>query len=186
MLVSDDCGSYQELADELGLEHQICHKHVKDNVDRLADELVQQLKHREPVPDSVAASPECLTMDLALLQWLIWVRPSEAPDYLRSLYQRYQAAPKPPSGQKHPVWYRMRLLIARLWDRWHRLTVDQRRDDLDGTNNACERVIGWWIKERYRTMRGYKRGESVLNVVTLTARMGAKSGDYDMTELFAA
>jgi transposase-like protein len=185
VLVSDDCGSYQELADELGLDHQICHKHVKDNVDRLADELLQQLKNREPVPDGVAASPEILAMDLALLQWLIWVRPPEAPAYLKALYQRYQAAPKPSTGQKHPVWYRMRTLIARLWDRWDRLTLDQRRDDLDGTNNACERVIGWWIKERYRTMRGYKRDASVLNVVTLTARMGARSGSYDMTELFA-
>ena len=79
----------------------------------------------------------------------------------------------------------MRMLSTRLWERWVRLTLDQRRDDLDGTNNTSERVIGWWIKERYRTMRGYKRGESVRNVVTLTARMGAKSGNYDMTELYA-
>jgi transposase-like protein len=186
VLVSDDLGSYQELADGLGLDHQICHKHVKDNVDKVAGELFQQLKKRESVPDSVASSPDMLVMDLALLQWLIWVRPPEAPDYLRSLYQRYQAATKPPSGHKHPVWYRMLMLITRLWDRWIRLTLDQRRDDLNGTNNACERVIGWWIKERYRTMRGYKRDESVVNVVTLTARMGVQSGDYDMTELFAA
>lgn len=186
VLVSDDWGSYQELADEMDLKHQICRKHVKDNVDRVADELRQQLKKKDPIPDGVASSPEILVMDLALLQWLIWVRPPEAPAYLKALYQRYQVVPKPPSGQKHPVWYRMLMLITRLWNRWDRLTLDQRRDDLDGTNNAAERVIGWWIKERYRTMRGYKRDESVLNVVTLTARMGANSGDYDMTELFAA
>ena len=58
------------------------------------------------------------------------------------------------------------------------------QDDLDGTNNSSERLIGWWIKERYRTMRGYKRPKSVKNVVTLTARMGARSGRYDMTELY--
>jgi len=46
-------------------------------------------------------------------------------------------------------------------------------------------MIGWWIKERYRTMRGYKRTESVRNVVTLTAQLGASSGDYDMTALYA-
>jgi hypothetical protein len=78
----------------------------------------------------------------------------------------------------------MRMLVTRLWERWQRLTLDQKRDDLDGTNNASERVIGWWIKERYRTMRGYKRAASVKNVVTLTARMGARSGHYDMTELY--
>jgi transposase-like protein len=184
VLVSDDLGSYQEIADELGLDHQICRKHVKDNVDALADALFAQLKDGEPVPDGVDASPGILAMDLGLLQWLIRVRPADAPDHLKQLYRRYQAAPKPEAGQKHPVWYRMRMLITRLWERWARLTLDQRRDDMDGTNNASERVIGWWIKERYRTMRGYKRGESVRNVVTLTARMGAKSGHYDMTELY--
>jgi hypothetical protein len=77
------------------------------------------------------------------------------------------------------------MLITRLWDNWKRLTLDQQRDDLDGTNNSCERVIGWWIKERYRTMRGYKRQDSVRNVVSLTARMGACSAVYDMAELYS-
>ncbi len=185
VLVSDDLGSYQEVADDLGLAHQICRRHVKENVDTLADALFVQLKDGEAIPEGVDASPEILAMDLALLQWLIRVRPCNAPDYLKQLYHRYKAAPKPPPGQKHAVWYRMRMLITRLWNRWDRLTQDQRRDDLDGTNNASERVIGWWIKERYRTMRGYKRSESVRNVVTLTARMGAKSGNYDMMELYA-
>ncbi len=185
VLVSDDLGSYQAVADELGLDHQICRKHVKENVDALADALFAQLADGEPIPDGIDASPGILAMDLALLQWLIRVRPSNAPDYLKQLYHRYQAAPQPQPGQKHPVWYRMRMLVTRLWNRWGRLTQDQRRDDLDGTNNASERVIGWWIKERYRTMRGYKRDESVRNVVTLTARMGAKSGNYAMTELYA-
>ena len=33
-------------------------------------------------------------------------------------------------------------------------------------------------------MRGYKRTESIYNVITLTARMGACSGHYTMTELY--
>ena len=185
VLVTDDLASYQEVADDLGLDHQICRKHVKDNVDALAQQLFDQLTAQESLPKGVESCPEILAMDLALLQWLIRARPPDTPAHLRQLYQRYQAAPKPTAGQKHPVWYRMRMLVTRLWQRWVRLTLDQRRDDLDGTNNASERVIGWWIKERYRTMRGYKRGESVCNVVTLTARMGAKSGNYDMTELYA-
>ena len=101
------------------------------------------------------------------------------------MYHRYQAAPVPKVGERHTVWYRMRMLITRLWERWYRLTLDQRRDDLDGTNNSSERLIGWWIKERYRTMRGYKRKASIRNVVTLTARMGVRSGQYDMAELYA-
>jgi len=186
VLVSDDLGSYQEVADDLGLDHQICRKHVKDNVDKLAEALFEQLKKNEVVPDGVDATGAILSMDLALLQWLIRVRPDTATEHLKQLYHRYKAAPKPPARRKHSVWYRMRMLVTRLWERWDRLTLDQRRDDLDGTNNACERVIGWWIKERYRTMRGYKRYASVKNVVTLTARMGARSGNYDMTELYTA
>ena len=30
----------------------------------------------------------------------------------------------------------------------------------------------WWVKERYRSMRGYKRPASVLNVSRLIAAMG--------------
>jgi transposase-like protein len=187
-MVTDDWGSYQEVADELGLEHQICRSHVKRNVDDITESLRAQLERsHEPMPPGVDSSPEQLVIDLDCLQQLIRERPEGAVDLLQGLYQRYQAAPKPPQGQRHPVWYRMRMLITRLWNRWPRLTLDLRRPDLklDGTNNTSERVIGWWIKERYRTMRGYKRTESIFNVVTLTARLGAQSGTYDLAELYA-
>jgi transposase-like protein len=185
VLISDDLDSYKAVADELGLDHQICRSHVKRNVDELAQQLRDQLKQAEPVPPGVDSSPEQLEVDLQRIQDLVRERPANASDQLERLYHRYQAAP-PPSGkgQRHTVWYRMRMLVTRLWEHWRRLTLDQRRTDLDGTNNGSERVIGWWIKERYRTMRGYKRPESIRNVVTLTARMGARSGHYDMAELY--
>jgi hypothetical protein len=187
-IITDDWGSYQEVADEVGLEHQICRSHVKRNVDEIAESLRAQLERcHEPVPPGVDSSPEQLVMDLELLQQLIRERPKDGAELLQNLYLHYQAAPKPPSGQRHPVWYRMLMLITRLWNRWPRLTLDLRRPDLkmDGTNNTSERVIGWWIKERYRTMRGYKRTESIFNVVTLTALMGGRSGSYDLAELYA-
>lgn len=83
------------------------------------------------------------------------------------------------------MWYRTRMAVTRLWERWRCLTLDQRRNDLDGINNTSERLIGWWIKERYRPMCGYKREEFIKNVVTLTARMGVRSGHYDLAELYA-
>ena len=46
-------------------------------------------------------------------------------------------------------------------------------------------MIGWWIKERYRTMRGYQRTESIHNVGTLTAHLGVHSGHYDVAALYA-
>ncbi len=74
--------------------------------------------------------------------------------------------------------YRLRILFLDRWNLWPRLTFYRTWKDaagnsfLDGTNNACERAIGWWIKERYRTMRGYKRPQSALNVSRLIACSG--------------
>ena len=184
VIVSDDHGAYKEAATKLGLEHQICRSHVKRNVDELAESIGGQLKSNEPLPEGVISTPEGLEQDLERLQELVRARPEEALGQLEAMYHRYKAAPVPKKGQRHTVWYRMRMLITRLWNRWPNLTLDQRRDDLDGTNNTTERLIGWWIKERYRTMRGYKRPESVRNVVTLTARMGVRSGRYHMAELY--
>ena len=119
------------------------------------------------------------------MQQLIRERPEDGEEQLAQMYNRYTDVPPPESGGRHSVWYRTRMMVTRLWLRWPSLTLDLRRTDLDGTNNACERLIGWWIKERYRTMRGYKREESVKNVATLTARIGACPGYYDLSELTA-
>jgi hypothetical protein len=78
----------------------------------------------------------------------------------------------------------MKRLILRLWTRWERITLEQHYDNLDGTNNACERLIGWWIKERYRTMRGYKRALSIRNVVGVTSLLGAAAEPYDLALLY--
>jgi hypothetical protein len=40
---------------------------------------------------------------------------------------------------------------------------------LDGTNGGNESAIGWRIKKRYRTMRGYKRSKSTVNISHLLA-----------------
>jgi len=185
VIISDDLDAYKNVADALGLDHQICRSHVKRNVDDLAVSISNQLgRLKEPVPRGVRSSPERLRADLDVLQNLVRERPSDAPQMLKSLYHRYKAAPAAKKGQRHTVWYRMRMLVTRLWENWSRLTLDQRRENLNGTNNSSERVIGWWAKERYRTMRGYKRTESIRNVVTLTARLGARSGHYDMSELY--
>jgi transposase-like protein len=185
VLVSDDLDVYKGVADEVGLDHQICRSHVKRNVDALAESMSEQLKKQEPLPEGVVSSAECLVQDLETVRQLVRGRPADATAELESMSHRYEAAPMPKAGERHTVWYRMRMLVTRLWERWSRLTLDQQRHDLDGTNNSSERLIGWWIKERYRTMRGYKRTESIHNVVTLTARMGVRSGRYDMAELYA-
>ncbi len=54
----------------------------------------------------------------------------------------------------------------------HRSWKGPKGETLDGTNNASERAIGWWIKERYRSMRGYKVPENAVKVSRLLAWCG--------------
>lgn len=182
VLVSDDHGAYHQVIADTGLAHQLCRSHAKRNVDALAESIQQQLAHPEPLPAGVDLSPAQVRTDLAQLQQLIRARPPDGEQQLAQLYARYKEVPAPKPAQRHSVWYRVRMMVTRLWNRWPALTLDQRRDDLNGTNNSCERLIGWWIKERYRTMRGYKREESIKNVVTLTALLGAHPG-YELGSL---
>lgn len=185
VLVSDDHGAYVEVVEALGVEHQLCRSHVQRNVEEWGDSLTRQLQCHEPPPQDSDLSPAQLLEDLEQVQRLVRERPADGEQYLEHLYDRYKEVPVPAATTKHSVWYRMRMLVTRLWNRWRNLTLDLRRNDLDGTNNSCERLIGWWIKERYRTMRGYKRQESVRNIVALTTLMGAHESYFDMTPLVA-
>jgi hypothetical protein len=97
---------------------------------------------------------------------------------LEKIYLRYANARKPGKGKKHDLAYRMRNLFMDRWNLWPRLTFYRHWKDedgneiLDGTNNDCERAIGWWIKERYRSMRGNKQVLSALGISRLIALAG--------------
>ncbi len=185
VLLSDGHGAYNDVVDELGVVHGICRNHAKRSADSTAESLDKHLNHPEPPPEGVVLSVEEARADVERMQQLIRERPEDGEEQLAALYERYKDVPTPPANHRHSVWYRLRMMVTRMWLQWQKYTLDQRRDDLDGTNNAAERLIGWWIKERYRTMRGYKREESIRNVVSLTAQIGACPTYYDMTLLVA-
>jgi transposase-like protein len=192
VLVSDDADALKIVADELGLAHQVCRAHVTSNVlDKVAELTTQALERPDPTPPQVTLSPEQLVADLQTVQGLIEGHPHDGEKQLAALYQRYCAAPAPREGEKATMWYRMRLSVLHLWNNWSRLTLYQRwqgpdGERFDGTNNSCERAIGWGVKERYRSMRGYKRQESVLNVSTLLGWLGEQPAGYDLNQLVAA
>jgi transposase-like protein len=192
VLVSDDADTFKIAADELGLAHQVCRAHVTGNVlDKVAELAIQALEKPDPVPPQVPPSPEQLVADLETVQGLIEAHPHDGEKQLAALYQRYCAAPAPREGEKATMWYRMRLLVLHLWNNWSRLTLYQRwqgpdGERIDGTNNACERAIGWGVKERYRSMRGYKRQESVLNVSSLLGWLGEQPAGFDLNQLVTA
>lgn len=187
ILVSDDLNTYKNIADNADLKHQICQNHVIRNVDKVVESIGRPSRMIYPplMPKGVKSNYHQIEQDCRILQDVVRERPSDAKTILETLYGCYEAAPTPKAKQKHSIWYRMKRLIWRLWTRWERITLAEHHEQLDGTNNACERLIGWWIKERYRTMRGYKRTLSIRNVVAVTSLLGAAPEPYDMELLYA-
>jgi transposase-like protein len=179
VLVSDDADAFKKVSDETGRSQQVCKSHVGRNTDALVAELSALI---EAEPDhsleAIGIAPAQALADLAALQEMIHSRRPEDQSRLEELYLRYVNAPKPGKGKKHNLAYRMRNLFMDRWNLWPRLTFyrtwkDQDGDEiLDGTNNDCERAIGWWIKERYRSMRGYKQADSALGMSRLIALAG--------------
>jgi hypothetical protein len=182
VLVSDDADGFKTAADQNGLKHQVCKSHVLRNTAAWIDEMRPLLaRDADGSLQRIGVAPEQAVSDCDSLLRLIQERcPSpEADAQLAAMHQRYTAAQTPRElGQdKMTLAYRLRLFSLDRWNLWRRLTLYRawqgpHGERMDGTNNATERAIGWRVKERYRSMRGYKRCESVLNVSRLIAWAG--------------
>jgi transposase-like protein len=181
VLVTDDADGFKKVSDETGRSQQVCKSHVGRNTDTLVDELSALItSNQDHSLQVIGVSPEQALLDLSKLKEMIHTRIPEEQSLLEAMYLRYANARKPAKGKKHDVAYRMRNLFMDRWNLWPRLTFyrtwkgEYGHSMIDGTNNHCERSIGWWIKERYHSMRGYKREQSVLNVSRLIAFAGSR------------
>jgi hypothetical protein len=179
VVVSDDADAFKKVSDESGRSQQVCKSHVGRNTDALVDELSALIAAgQDSSLDRLGITAQQALEDLALLKELIHSRSPEDQTRLEGIYLRYASARKPGKGQKHDAAYRIRNLFMDRWNLWPRLTFYRNWKDengyeiLDGTNNHCERAIGWWIKERYRSMRGYKQVHSALGISRLIAFAG--------------
>jgi len=179
VLVSDDADAFKKVSDETGRAHQVCKSHVGRNTDALVEELSALIRiGQDRSLESIHVTAEQALADLARLKEMIHSRQPAEQEQLEQMYQRYANARKPAKGKRFDIAYRMRNLFLDRWNLWPRLTFyrtwrdEYGRPKLDGTNNDCERSIGWWVKERYRSMRGYKREQSALNVSRLIAFAG--------------
>ncbi len=193
ILVTDDADGFKTVADHLGLHHQICRAHVNRNVHDLVAALgAKALEHPDPVPWELPdLTLDQFVEDLDSVEWIIKSMPANGQAQLQELAARYQGAPPPSIGKRATMWYRMRLLTLDWSENWARLALYQHwrsetGEKLDGTNNVTEQVIGQCVKERYRTMRGYKCKTSIRNVSGLIGWVRGKGPAYDMTELFNA
>lgn len=179
VVVSDDADAFKKVSDETGRSQQVCKSHVGRNTEALVAELSTLIgAGQDHSLDAIQITSEQALSDLATLQAMIHSRRPEDQSRLEEIYLRYAKAPKPGKGKKHDLAYRLRNLFMDRWNLWPRLTFYRSWKDedgnviLDGTNNDCERAIGWWIKERYRSMRGYKQTQSALGVSRLIAFAG--------------
>jgi transposase-like protein len=178
-LVSDDADAFKQAADQSGLDQQVCKSHVVRNTEELITALSQAIETgKDSSLTQLQIAPTQALADLRRLGELIHTRQPIEQAEVQALYERYAQAATPGKGRSASIAYRMRNLFLDRWNLWPRLTYYRTWKDndgqpiLDGTNNADERAIGWWVKERYRTMRGYKREQSVLNVSRLIAFCG--------------
>jgi transposase-like protein len=178
VLVSDDADSFKSVADDLGLLHQVCKSHVKRNTEELIDDLRPLVaKDGDGSLHAIGVEPAQAVADLARLGELLSSRQPEQAVELEQLHRRYVTAAPPKKGAVASLAYRLRLLYLDRWNLWSRLTryrtwKGPNGETLDGTHHACERAIGWWIKERYRSMRGYKVPGNALRVSRLLAWCG--------------
>jgi len=180
LLVSDDADGFKTASDESGLTHQVCKTHVGRNTEAWVEAITPALSSdADGSLAGIGVSPEQAVADCAEILRLVHERQPgpEASATLATIHRRYLCATKPAKGGSMSLAYRLRLFSLDRWNLWGRLTryrtwAGPDGETLDGTNNACERAIGWWVKERYRSMRGYKRPQSVLNVSRLIAAMG--------------
>ena len=176
---SDDADAFKIVSDQTGRSHQVCKSHVVRNTEALVAELSEIVADgQDRSLDAIDIAPEQALADLASLKEMIHTRRPEDQFRLEEIYLRYANAPKPGKGKKHNLAYLMRNLFMDRWNLWPRLTFYRTWKDefeneiLDGTNNHCERAIGWWIKERYRSMRSYKQEQSALGISRLIAFAG--------------
>jgi len=192
VLVTDDADGFKAVADAAAVRHQVCRRHVTANVLAFIAEAAEELLTDPPAPPpGLDVTAEQLLADLENLEWIILGLPEKGAQILKEMHRRYAHAPPPGKGEQATLWYRARNRFLDLWNNWSRLTCylrlkEEERKEIAATNNVTERGIGWAIKERYRTMRGYKRKESILNVTTLTGWLLDQPAGYDLTPLIEA
>jgi len=193
LLVTDDADGFKAVADEIGVQHQVCKSHVVRNTESLIERfkaLVGQIA--EASLQAIGVSAVQAQAALARLGELIKSRRREDAGELEAMHHRYGQAVPPRPGESMSLASRLRLLYLDRWNLWFRLTRYRRwkgpkGERLDGTNNACERAIGWWIKERYRSMRGYKVPANAERVSRLLAWSGnfLNTGGADLALLLS-
>lgn len=142
VIVTDDLMTYRRVADQLGLEHQVCQFHVRRWVGRTLHEL------KETVPAEWVGVVEETSSIVKEL-------PVRGDRRLLELWRTIPESRQGRSGSEFSPLDQLRYLLVRLSENWARYRVFDWQPDVPWTNNPTEQVIGR-MKIRARTVRGYK------------------------------
>ena len=77
-----------------------------------------------------------------------------------------------------------RMFLTALANKWESLRLHLAAEGVPATNNRCEQCIGR-SKVRYKTIRGFKSEEGMLNFVALTQWLYTNQDGHDLGELAA-
>ena len=149
VIVTDDLAMYRNLAEKLGLEHQVCQFHVRRWVGRTRHELRQSL-------------PEEWHWVLDEIKQLLAQLPVEGSRRLLELWKQIPAGRMGRMEEPLSPLDQLRNLLLRLSEHWASYRLFDWQKGVPWTNNGTERVIGR-MKMRSRTVRGYKTEAGMRN-----------------------
>ena len=141
VLVTDDLKEAARVAEQLGLQHQVCQFHLIRWVERVLRELQGELQVEWRW---VAERLRDLVKEL----------PAAGQAELYALYKQLPVERKVRGARASPM-NRLRQLVLRLSEHWTRYRLYQERSDVPRTNNRAEQAIGRW-RTRSRSVRGFK------------------------------
>jgi len=142
VIVSDDLMTYRTVADQLGLEHQVCQFHLRRWVGRALHNLKQTVP---PEWGWIIEETKTLVDEL----------PFHGDRRLLQLWRQIPETRQGRNGAEFSPLDQLRYLLVRLTENWARYRVFTWQPDVPWTNNPTEQAIGR-MKMRARTVRGYK------------------------------
>jgi hypothetical protein len=113
VLVTDDADGFKTVADEVGVQHQVCKAHVLRNTEALIERYQPLVaKDADGSLHALGVSPEQAAADLTPLGELVKSRQREQAAELEAMHRRYLEAPAPREGEHQSLAYRLRLLLT--------------------------------------------------------------------------
>ena len=123
VLVTDDADGFKTVADEVGVQHQVCKAHVLRNTEALIERYQPMVvRDADGSLKAIGVSPQQAAADLTRLGELVKSRQREQATELETMHRRYLQAAPPQEGEHQSLAYRLRLLFLDRWNLWHRLT----------------------------------------------------------------